>query len=128
MKKSIKILVISMFLLISILSFNSVKAAAYTLGGDVKFEQVKIETINAKVEQDKTMNDTISKIFGIVAYICYGIAVCIIIYKGVEFMTGEPEDKAKIKKEMIAIVIGAVIIFAIRTIIQIVYNLQSSVL
>ena len=70
--------------------------------------------------QGDAYNEVGGKIISIVQYICYGIAVIVLIYKGVQFMTKSPEGKAEIKKELISCVIGAVIMFAIGTFIRII--------
>ena len=67
-----------------------------------------------------TMNTIGGKIFGVVQYVCYAVAFAIILVKGVQFMAAAPEEKADIKKEMIYIVVGAVILFAIGTIVKII--------
>ena len=43
-------------------------------------------------------------------------------------MSAAPEGKAEIKKQMIAVTIGAVIIFSIRTIIMIISNFTNNLL
>ncbi len=60
------------------------------------------------------------KIIGAVQYICYGAAIIILIYKGVQFMIKAPEAKAELKKELVSYVIGAVILFSVGTIIKLI--------
>ena len=70
--------------------------------------------------QGQTYNNVGGKIISIVQYICYGVAVIVLIYKGVQFMTKAPEGKAEIKKELVSCAIGALILFAIGTFIKII--------
>lgn len=65
-------------------------------------------------------NNVGGKIFGIVQFICYGVAVVIVILKGVRFMSADPSSKADVKKELIYVAVGAVILFAIGSIVRIV--------
>ena len=60
------------------------------------------------------------KIIGAVQYICYGAAVIILIYKGVQFMMKAPEAKAELKKELVSYTVGAVILFSVGTIIKLI--------
>ena len=63
-----------------------------------------------------------SPIYSIAKYITYTAAVLVVIYKGVQFMNSaaDPEGKAKVKKELIAVAIGALLIFSIGELLTIV--------
>ena len=69
--------------------------------------------VSGKIAPDNTVNEMAGKIFYVAAAICYGAAVIIVVVKGVQFMLAAPEGKAEIKKQSIAMVAGAVIIFFI---------------
>ena len=60
------------------------------------------------------------KVIGVVQKICYAAALIILMYKGVQYMFASLELKADIKKSMIAYAIGAVILFAVGTIVKLV--------
>ena len=65
------------------------------------------------------------KIIGTVQFVCYGAAVIIIILKGVKLMNAAPEAKADAKKEMISYTIGAVLLFAVGSIIKLVADIAT---
>ena len=91
--------------------------------GQVTFKQVDIDRIQTgPINPDSGMNTMISKIFGVVQYCCIAAAVIIVIISGVKYMASAPEQKAEIKKQAIALVIGAAIIFSISTILRIIAN------
>ena len=91
--------------------------------GQVTFKQVDIDTIQTgPINPDSGMNAMISKIFGVVQYFCIAAAVITVIISGVKYMASAPEQKAEIKKQAIALVIGAAIIFSISTILRIIAN------
>ena len=91
--------------------------------GQVTFKQVDIDTIQTgPINPDSGMNKMISKIFGVVQYCCIAAAVIIVITSGVKYMASAPDQKAEIKKQAIALVIGAAIIFSISTILRIIAN------
>ena len=69
--------------------------------------------------------DAINKVLGVVSILIVSAAIIIIMIKGVSFMQAAPEGKAEIKKEMINIVIGGILIFGINGIIGIIVNIAS---
>ena len=91
--------------------------------GQVTFKQVDIDTIQTgPINPDSGMNAMISKIFGVVQYFCIAAAVITVIISGVKYMASAPDQKAEIKKQATALVIGAAIIFSISTILRIIAN------
>ena len=70
--------------------------------------------------QDRNLYYIGARIIGVASYICYGVAVIILLYKGVQFMAKAPEAKAEAKKELVSYAIGAFILFGIGGIIQII--------
>ncbi len=86
-----------------------------------------ISTIGTgQITQDSGMNKMISTIFGIVQYICIAAAVIVMLITGVRYMIVAPDQKAEIKKQSIALVVGAVIIFSISTILKIIADITSA--
>ena len=69
--------------------------------------------------------DAINKVLGVASILIVSAAIIIIMIKGVSFMQAAPEGKAEIKKEMINIVIGGILIFGINGIIGIIVNIAS---
>lgn len=71
---------------------------------------------------DSTLTSKVAPIYSIAKYITYTAAVIIVIYKGIQFMNAaaDPEGKAKVKKELIAVVIGALLIFSIGEILTLI--------
>lgn len=67
-------------------------------------------------------------VFGVVQTVCIAVALVLILWKGVQFMAAAPEGKAEIKKQLIAVAIGAGILFTIGAIIGIVQNVTSTAL
>lgn len=89
--------------------------------GQITFKKVDIDKINTgNIDIDPGMKNKISKVFGIVQYICFAGAVIIVSISGVKYMLAAPDEKADIKKQAIALVIGASIIFSISTILRII--------
>ena len=80
-----------------------------------------------KVKGNSIASKIINKVLGIVTIIIVTAAIIVIITKGVTFMQAAPEGKAEIKKQMIGVVVGGIIIFGINSIILIIINVASSV-
>ena len=120
------IIIIAMFNITNNVNAETiVKTKQMSIGnnGQVTFKQVDIDTIQTgPINPDSGMNTMISKIFGVVQYCCIAAAVIIVITSGVKYMASAPDQKAEIKKQAIALVIGAAIIFSISTILRIIAN------
>ncbi len=84
----------------------------------VEFNKEELNKIYGK--QDDTYNKLAGKIIGIAQLLCYAAAVIVLLYKGVQFMYKSPEAKAELKKELVSYAVGAMILFAIGTIIKII--------
>ncbi len=125
-----KIIKISLLVIILILLFNTV-SNANQLTYKSNESALKIADIDISKEQlggiygnqGNTYNEVGAKIIGLVQYLCYGAAVIVLIYKGVQFMNKAPEAKAEAKKELVSYAIGAFILFGIGTMIKIISNI-----
>lgn len=62
-------------------------------------------------------------IVGLVQTVGVVVAVVILLVLGIKYMMGSAEEKADYKKSMIPYIVGAVLIFASTTVVNIVYNL-----
>ena len=76
-----------------------------------------------KNQNSGIFNNLGGNIINVVSYICYGVALIILIFKGVQFMSKAPEAKAEAKKELINYAIGAFILFGAGGIVQLVGNM-----
>lgn len=72
---------------------------------------------------DNSISDIGGKVLWILQVIFYGAAVIILMYSGVKYMISAPDAKAEIKKKMIYLAVGAVMLFAAGGIVQIISNL-----
>ena len=119
MKKQVKILSIALIVLTVLLAISNVVLATDIPG--------KIDTIakgNADANTDKVVNlgatiVTIMQTVGIV------VAVVVLLILGIKYMMGSAEEKAEYKKTMIPYLVGAILIFASTTIVNVVYNIAN---
>ena len=89
---------------------------------DLNLDALEKEINNVK-GTDTT--DAVNKVLGIARMFIVSAAVIVVIMKGVSFMQAAPEGKAEIKKQMINIVVGGVILFGINGIVGIIINVAS---
>lgn len=54
------------------------------------------------------------------------VAVVILLILGIKYMIGSAEEKAEYKKTMIPYIVGAILIFASTTIVNVVYNMADA--
>lgn len=69
---------------------------------------------------DRVISNIGSKVLWIVQIVLYAAAVIAFMIAGVKYMTASPEGKAEIKKKMMYLVIGGILLFAAGGIVQLV--------
>ena len=120
MKKQVKVISVLLIIVTILATLSSVVLAAPNLSGKID----EIAQGNDSVATDKVVNlgktiVTIMQTIGIV------VAVVVLLVLGIKYMMGSAEEKAEYKKTMIPYVVGAVLIFASTTIVNIVYQLAN---
>ena len=85
------------------------------------------EEIN-NVSASSAATTAMNKVLGVVTVLIVTAAIILLTMKGVAFMQAAPEGKAEIKKQLIAIVVGGVIIFGINTIIQTIITVSTNII
>ena len=120
MKKQVKIISIKLVVLMVLTSISSVVCAA-----DVESQIKKISQGNKSANADKVteLGATIVTIMQTVGIV---VAVVILLVIGIKYMIGSAEEKAEYKKTMIPYIVGAILIFASTTIVNVVYNIANS--
>lgn len=74
-----------------------------------------------------TLNDTAKNIWSSVTLILQILAVAAIVFAGVRYMFASADAKADIKKQMVILIIGAVMVFAASTIINVIVNVTKEI-
>lgn len=120
MKKEIKILSIMLIILMALTTVSNTVFAA-----DIPGQLDKIASGNSNATADEVVNlgatiVTIMQTVGIV------VAVVILLVLGIKYMVGSAEEKAEYKKTMIPYIVGAILIFASTTIVNVVYNMANA--
>ena len=115
MKKTVKILVVAMILLIALTATvnaasSGVAPGSYTGGG------ASVDSINNVGNQIIQIVSTIGSI----------ASVIVLVVLGLKYMMGSAEEKAEYKKTLLPYVIGAAFVFAASTIATFVFNFTSS--
>ncbi len=93
---------------------------------DLNLDALGKEINNVSASSEATT--VINKVLGVVTVLIVTAAIILLIMKGVSFMQAAPEGKAEIKKQLIAIVVGGVIIFGINTIIQTIITVSTNII
>lgn len=74
-----------------------------------------------------TLSKTTKNIWSTVTLILQILAVAAIVFAGVRYMFASADDKANIKKQLVILVLGAVLVFGASTIIQIIVKVTNDV-
>lgn len=77
------------------------------------------------IGQDK-IKDKANAIIGIIATIGTVVSVIVLIILGIKYMVGSVSEKAEYKKTMIPYLIGAIMVFAIPQLVQVIYDIATS--
>lgn len=75
-----------------------------------------------------TVSNTANKIWGTVTLILQIAAVAAVVFAGVRYMFASADTKADIKKQMVILVIGAVLVFGATTVINFIVTVTNEVL
>ena len=71
------------------------------------------------------IQDKANSIIGVIKNIGIVVSVLTLVVLGIKYMLGSLEEKAEYKKTMIPYLIGAIMVFAIPQLVQIIYNIAS---
>ena len=116
MKKTVKILVVAMILLIALTATvnaasSGVAPGSYTGGG------ASVDSINNVGNQIIQIVSTIGSI----------ASVIVLVVLGLKYMMGSAEEKAEYKKTMMPYIVGAALIFAASAFAQVIYQFFTGV-
>lgn len=119
MKKQVKILSIALIVLTILLAISNVVLATDIPG---KIDQIAQGNSSANTSKVVNFGATIVTIMQTVGIV---VAVVVLLILGIKYMMGSAEEKAEYKKTMIPYLVGAVLIFASTTIVNVVYNIAN---
>lgn len=123
-KKSL--LIISLFLLIiNVVIANTYKVEALTLKDMQDKTQNFLETgktESSSIETDGIFDDLVD-MGSILTTIGAGVLVAVTLYMGIRFITATPEAQAKLKQQLIGLVVAGFVIFGAYFIWKIVINI-----
>lgn len=72
--------------------------------------------------------DKVSTFFGVFQVIGSALAIICLIVLGIKYMMGSVQEKAEYKKTLVPYLIGAVMVFAISNLLEVVYKIVTNVL
>lgn len=132
MKKSKKIflrvlpvLIIAVMMFTFTFSFNFVSAAKNNKNATEPISNDLSSMVGGN--GSTTLNDTAKNIWSSVTLILQILAVAAIVFAGVRYMFASADAKADIKKQMVILIIGAVMVFAASTIINVIVNVTKEI-
>lgn len=120
MKKQVRMLSIVLIIMMALTTISSVVLAEPDMTATIK--QIS-DGNGTQPQQVVTLGATIVTIMQTVGIV---VAVVVLLILGIKYMMGSAEEKAEYKKTMIPYIVGAVLIFASTTIVNVVYNIARS--
>lgn len=119
MKKQVKIISALLIVLTVLVSLSSIVMATDIPG---KIDQIAQGNANADTSKVVSLGATIVTIMQTVGIV---VAIVILLVLGIKYMVGSAEEKAEYKKTMIPYIVGAILIFAATTIVNVVYQIAN---
>lgn len=120
MKRQVKMISIMLVIFMTIASISSIVLATGIPG---QIATIGKGNSSANAEEVVNLGATIVTIMQTVGVV---VAVVVLLVLGIKYMIGSAEEKAEYKKTMIPYLVGAVLIFAATTIVNVVYNIANS--
>jgi len=119
MNKKMKILSVILIVMMTIASVSTVVLA--DIPGAI--DKVGQGNSNADTTKITDMGATIVTVLQVIGVV---VAVVVLLVLGIKYMVGSAEEKAEYKKTMMPYIVGAILIFAATTIVNIVYQMANS--
>ena len=113
-KKIVKILSIVMMVLMVVLCTQSVFAS---------WDDIDINTFNGKSDKSgvtNTMSQVMASIINVIQVVGMGIAIVMLIYVAIKYISAAPAEKAEFKKMAMTYIVGAIVLFAASGILQLI--------
>lgn len=113
MKKSFKIAIVALMLILTVFIFST----------SVFANEINISNLKAEYTGDTTEMTTIAQnVMGLIRNIAIIAGVIILMVIGVKFILGSAEEKAEYKKSLIPLVVGIVIVISATTLVSFIFN------
>ena len=114
-KKIVKIISIMLIIMILFSIFQTTFAAS----GKGLVNAFKGLNGVSTTEGEKLAKDIVGTVLSAIRIVAVGIAIIMITYLGIQYMSAAPSEKANIKNKMVAFVVGAIVVFGATKILEI---------
>ena len=131
-KKYVKIICLLVMMICVMSSAYSVRAGG---GGDSLLTKMETQTntfinkghsqVQGNIDYNNVVKDFVS-LGQILTFVGGGMVVAVVIYMGIKYLTAGPEAQAKLKTQLIGVVVSAMVIFGAYFIWSTVVNVASS--
>lgn len=118
MKKQVKIISMVLIVLFVMMSLSTV-----VFGLTDKISSIGAGSSSAATGKVEELGGKVVSILQVIGIV---VAIVVLLILGIKYMMGSAEEKAEYKKTMIPYVIGAILLFAATTIVNMVYNVAQS--
>lgn len=120
MKKQVK--AISLILVV-LMVMTTITSTVFAADLSEKIQAIGEGNSSASADKVVDLGKTIVTVMQTVGIV---VAVVVLLVLGIKYMIGSAEEKAEYKKTMIPYLVGAVLIFAATTLVNVVYNMANA--
>lgn len=125
-KKLVKILSVIVLFVCAIFLVNNIVWAASGSGLVSQFDGTSTGTVDT-TETESLLTSVIGPVLSAVRIIATGIAVIMITFLGIKYMSAAPSEKANIKNQLITFTIGAIVVVGTTTLLGIIKDFATGV-
>jgi len=131
MKRKVVICKILSAILMAFMLFSIFSGTALATGGDAKSSVTSLDPnqFNNKGNDtgiSSTSQNLIGNMITIIQVIGTGVAIIMLIWLAIKYITAAPNEKAEIKKTVTIYVVGAIVLFTASTILGLIKNFATS--
>lgn len=127
-----KVLKIVSILLLVILAVSMLSTSVFATESNSSWKDISTDIFDdAKVRKDdgglgSSATSIVANIINIIQIVGMGVAIIMLIYMAIKYITAAPSEKAEFKKSATAYIVGAIVLFAASGILGIIKNFATN--
>ncbi len=128
-KKIIKIISIILVSIATVFILQNATLAASSVGTlleEVKTDSASWKDADANSNVAKTTQNIVGTAINVIRIVGTGIAIIMITYVAIKYMSAAPSEKAEFKKSATAMIVGAIVLFAATNILKIIADFATT--
>lgn len=111
MKKKIIISIVIILLVNLVICYNNIVLGAEVASIDDLISQDTMQSVSTPDDSESGIVSGINGVIGLLQFVGSGISIIVVTILGMKYILASPADKADVKKSIMPIIIGCVLLF-----------------